>query len=128
MARKTLHLTLQISNPFINTYETPNSHKASFSKYTDLYSHTRCALAGATAMSNSKITTKKIYNKNGDITKYGISRGYIQVSPFYPKTHLYLSSTEDAIYTVSGTNESGRTIHKTFIDLKVAREYLKSTH
>jgi hypothetical protein len=68
----------------------------------------------------------KLKYKNGNLTTTGLRRGYIQVSPFYPNTRLYLTYDYDH-FIVKGYNERGKAIVKSFLALKDARKFLFET-
>ena len=68
----------------------------------------------------------KIRHKNGNLTTKGLQLGYIQVSPFWPTTHLYLSIDYDK-FVVKGWNEKGKGVHRSFDKLKVAIKFLGET-
>lgn len=66
----------------------------------------------------------KIKYKNGNVTATALRRGYIQVSPFFPKTHLYLTYEYD-MYVIKGYNKHNKGVNKSFHILKDARAYLE---
>ena len=72
------------------------------------------------------MSSVKIRYKNGNLTTKGLQLGYIQVSPFWPTTHLYLSMDYDR-FVIKGWNEKGKGVHKSFDKLVSARKYLGVT-
>lgn len=103
------------------------SYEKSTNQSRNLYSNIRNPLVGATAMSQSIVSSHKTHTKKGAVTKYGFSKGYIQVSPYYPATKIYLSQV-DEYYVVAGFNQLGKPVHKSFLSHKDARSYLKEVH
>lgn len=68
----------------------------------------------------------KIRYKNGNLTTKGLQLGYIQVSPYYPTTHLFLELSYDK-FLVKGITESGKKFLKSFDKLKDAQSCLLKT-
>jgi len=111
----TLHLPSQAKHENLST------------KSSDPYSFTRSALSSTVARHSSKIVSHKTHTAKGEPTKYGLIKGYIQASPYYPKTELSICLENDKI-TVQGKTESGQYLNREFKKLKDARRFLKETH
>jgi hypothetical protein len=74
-------------------------------------------------------TPHKTHTQDGDVTKFGFFRGYIQASPFFPETKLSLEyHAESDRYIVSGYLENGKKYHKAVASINTARTILKTTH
>jgi hypothetical protein len=91
------------------------------------YSLTRNSFSSSVARSSTVISSHRIHNKNGSLTRYALSKGYIQISPHYPDTHLYLKMENDVILIRGYKEGKTRKTNKEFTSIVKAREYLKVT-
>ncbi len=89
-----------------------------------IYSLTRNSLSSP--MSPAKLNgtgSHILHTKNGEVTRKGLARGYIQASPFYPLTNLHITMDDELIY-VRGRNKDGKKVNKAFSKIGDARSYL----
>ena len=91
-----------------------------------LYSLTRNSLSNLLSRSSGRIMKHQTHTKKGQVTLYGLSKGYIQASPHYPTNSLHLTGKEGDIY-IQGSLKSGQFISVRFTKLKDARRYLAKT-
>lgn len=114
-----------------------NNH-ASFNQPSNLYSYTRNSFNRSVAMNTSRISKHRTHTSKGDVTLYGLKKGYIQVSTSYPINSISMEwSTTKSCIVVRGTlnstsfdnlartNKTNR-VFKSFDKITYARAYLKS--
>lgn len=112
-------LTLHLGN-------TGTSYAQSSNQSSSLYSLTRNSLSSPMARSAGRIMSHKTHTKKGEPTLYGLLKGYIQASPYYPETTLAISLEGESI-VVQGKTKTGQYLDRKFKKLKDARRFLKET-
>lgn len=101
-------------------------HAQSSNQSSSLYSLTRSAMDSSVARHSTKLMSHKTHTKKGEPTLYGLLKGYIQASPYYPETTLAISWENDSI-VIQGKTKTGQYLDRRFKKLKDARRFLKET-
>ena len=104
----------------------PNEKSKQSNPICSLYSLTRNSLSNLLSRSSGRIMKHQTHTKKGQVTLYGLAKGYSQASPHYPTNSLHLTGKEGDIY-VQGSLKSGQFISVRFTKLKDARRYLAKT-
>ena len=108
---------------------------SSFNQPSNLYSYTRNSFNRSVAMNTSRISKHQTHTSKGDVTLYGLKKGYIQVSTTYPINSISMEwSTTKGCIVVRGTLNSTsfnilaktNRVFKSFDKITYARAYLKS--
>ena len=109
------------------TLHLPSNEKSKQSNpICNLYSLTRNSLSNILSGHSRRIMKHQTHTKKGQVTLYGLAKGYIQASPHYPTNSLHLTGKEGDIY-IQGSLKSGQFISVRFTKLKDARRYLAKT-
>ena len=104
----------------------PNEKSKQSNPICSLYSLTRNSLSNILSGHSRRIMKHQTHTKKGQVTLYGLAKGYSQASPHYPTNSLHLTGKEGDIY-IQGSLKSGQFISVRFTKLKDARRYLAKT-